>query len=155
MKLIDIKPIIFENSADDTYADPKLPAAGPELIALLERRRHGLNVQRIHIDDRRGNMVRNALQDVQRGVCYRASYPGGFTQAREDRDAGKVIIFHIDERSKRRGAYWETFVALNTPENQQLVRQVDEANYRIGQLNQTILKLQEKISRTRRTMEKR
>jgi hypothetical protein len=153
MKLIDIKPIIFETSADDIYADQKLPAPGPELMKILETRLRGLNHLRNVIDMEKGDMVRAALI-TQHAVWYSSSYPnGGIRQARIDRDAGKVFIFHIDDRPTRRTGYWETFVALNTPENQRLIQRVDEARHRMGELKQTLIKLQQKIARTRRTME--
>jgi hypothetical protein len=38
MKLIDVKPIIFENSADDTFAEPSVPATPREQIAVIERK---------------------------------------------------------------------------------------------------------------------
>jgi hypothetical protein len=57
MKLIDVKPIIFESLADDTFADPNLPENVAELIRALRRKLAGKQHLRWALDEEADDLL--------------------------------------------------------------------------------------------------
>lgn len=155
MKLLDIVPFLVETAAeDDPFAESPRPKVSRELINILERRLIAINHET--------HRVKQSIFDVLRktpGCYYMWDYPGGSILAQKDIDAGKLIKVKIDNdwgRTRRRSrGSTSIYVIPNTPEGQNIIRQIDTKKHRVYQLIRLAEQIHTKLVRDRRTVEAR
>ena len=136
MKLIDIKPIIFENSADNIFAEPAM--SNQELMKYLRKKEIALKHQWERVGEDRASIIPSIP-----GWMPRHNYPGGSVVAMNDVAAGRVLVIGSNNT-----------IIPNTPENVLKRERYVNLCIRREDLSELISKTHQRMLRTRGKIKK-
>ena len=131
MKLIHI--IMFEDStSDDVFSAHELPTEGARLIKILRRRSQSNQHQAFAIEHNQSRLSKKLT-----GIIYKWNYPGGVDKLDADLKNGTIISFG-------------TRVADNTPNNVQLISQLELLSTKSAARYSTANEIEKQIKRIKK-----
>lgn len=128
MKLINIKPIIFEADEDDIFAEAP-PLAGEALLKQLQNKSDSMD----HQSSKLRQHARNIIENIP-GTIESWRYPGGHLAITADLESGKIIQVG-------------NTILPSTHKNQQIHQRAERLKQRATQLDNIRSKLNAKIKR--------
>lgn len=129
MKLLTLRPFIFENSdEDDPFAEGPVPT-GEALLNQLRAKAGSLQRQVGQLRSKANDMIREIP-----GSLSHYNYPSGWQQADNDIETGKILRV-------------KSWVFDNTPQNEKIRQRVEEIEQRVTRLKTVETSLGPKIKR--------